>query len=248
MNAEIVRFDELESTNTTLKDHADGPDGLTYVASFQTGGRGQRGNSWESKAGKNLLFSMLLHPRTITPARGFELSMVVSLAIVKALSLHGVEARIKWPNDIYAGGDRKICGILIEHTISGGSIESSIVGVGLNVNQKEFISDAPNPVSMINLLGRETELNAILEDVTREMLEGFKTYEQAPDFDGLLQAYRMALWRGDGAAYRFREAATGEIFEARIGDISADGTLSLVAEGADGAIRNYQFKEVEFLL
>lgn len=248
MKPQIIWRSVLDSTNAALKKQTDAPTGTTIAAEFQEAGRGQRGNSWESEKGKNLLFSTLLRPKTITPERQFELSMVVSLAILDVLRAHGIDAKIKWPNDIYVEGDRKICGILIEHTVSGTSIEASVVGVGLNVNQKIFFSDAPNPISMIGLIGTSTPLQPLLEETVGKILDRFENYEKAPDSETVLSEYRKNLWRGDDRSYPFRDTLSGELFHARIGDIAPDGTLSLLPEGPDSSIRNYSFKEVEFIL
>ncbi|MDE6431375.1 MAG: biotin--[acetyl-CoA-carboxylase] ligase, partial [Duncaniella sp.] len=115
----------------------------------QTAGRGQRGNSWESAPGKNITMSILLRPEGLHPSRQFVISRAVSLAITGVLRRYmpASAVRVKWPNDIYVD-DRKICGILIENVISSASIRQSVVGIGINVNQRRFLSDAPNPVSM----------------------------------------------------------------------------------------------------
>lgn len=247
MKAHIEYLEACTSTNELLSRSESEENGLVICARTQTAGRGQRGNSWEAEPGKNLTFSMLLRPRNIAAARQFELSMLVSLGIVAALGEAGVEARIKWPNDIYAG-DRKLCGILIENSISGGRIERSIAGVGLNVNQTRFLSDAPNPVSIKNITGRDTQLEPLLESVCSKILDELAAYEASPDAGRLKERYRSLLWRGDGVAYPFRDAATGEEFLAAIADVAPDGTLSLRGASDEAPIRHYLFKEVEFLL
>lgn len=234
------------STNTLLASRPDAPHGTVLCAVAQTAGRGQRGNSWEAEPGKNLTFSLVLRPHAIMPAGQFCLSMLVSLGIVRALAGVGVEAKIKWPNDIYAGGDRKLCGILIENTIAGAAIERSIIGIGLNVNQGCFLSDAPNPVSIKNLTGRDTDLHPLLVALCTEIMDELEAYTEVPDPEALGARYRAALWRGDGGRYPFRDTASGEVFRAAIAGVAADGTLSLAPE--DAPVRKYLFKEVEFLL
>ncbi len=238
------------STNTLLASRADAPHATVIVAGEQTAGRGQRGNTWESEAGKNLTFSLLLRPKAIRASRQFELSMLVSLGIVEALADCGIEAWIKWPNDIYAGGDRKICGILIENSISGANIERSVAGIGLNVNQEVFRSDAPNPVSMKNITGREYALEPLLRSVCCKITGLLAAYESHPDAGELSERYRSRLWRGDGELYPFRDVSTGEEFHASLAGVGNDGVLSLLPAGGTGedALRKYLFKEVEFLL
>ena len=119
----IKRFDSLASTNTAIAGDATSlPHGTVYVATAQTAGRGQRGNSWEAEPGQNLTFSILLRPTIIPPAESFAVSMLTSLSIVTVLSEWlKMDVRIKWPNDIYVG-DQKICGILIENTFTSSGI------------------------------------------------------------------------------------------------------------------------------
>lgn len=246
----IKHIASCASTNTELAAMHDAPHGTVVWTGKQTAGRGQRGNSWESEPGKNLTFSLLLRPASIRASRQFELSMLVSLGIVEALGECGVEACIKWPNDIYAGGDRKICGILIENTISGSGIERSVAGIGLNVNQEVFRSDAPNPVSIKNITGTECALEPLLESVCCKITGELAAYESAPDAEALGRRYFGHLWRGDGKTYPFRDILSGEIFRASIAGVGSDGVLSLLPEGSRdaGALRKYLFKEVEFLL
>ena len=145
MKWKIVHIDETESTNQWLKEH--GEDDMVVVADYQTAGRGCGTNTWESERGQNLLFSVLLHPKQVVASRQFHISMAVSVAICEALEQFIGDVSIKWPNDIY-WRDGKLGGILIEHTLQGSGIKDSIIGVGLNVNQRQCTSDAPNPVSL----------------------------------------------------------------------------------------------------
>ncbi len=161
-----ISLPETGSTNTWLKEHADEiPVPAVAVTDHQTSGRGQRGNTWEAEPGKNLTFSMLFKPEGVAPSGQFFISEAVCLGIVDTLRRylpHPETVKVKWPNDVYAG-DRKICGILIEHSLeSASAIRHTIAGIGLNVNQKEFHSSAPNPVSMFNLTGKVTPLRPLL--------------------------------------------------------------------------------------
>ena len=127
----------------------------TVVADFQTAGRGQRGNSWESEYGKNLMFSFVLYPTFLEARKQFLLSQIASLAVKETLDLYIGDVSIKWPNDIY-WKDKKICGMLIENDLMGIHISQSIAGVGININQKEFHSSAPNPISIIQIIAEHT--------------------------------------------------------------------------------------------
>ena len=236
-------LEKTPSTNTWLKENIGSVASMTMVcAKDQTAGRGQRGNSWEAQPGKNLTFSFWFQPEGIRPAEQFVISEAVALAVVFALRRYGIEARVKWPNDIYAG-DRKICGILIENSILPESISSSIVGIGLNVNQKEFLSDAPNPVSMTLLAGEEFSLEEVAYGIGEE-LEKF--LNMINERDELHRLYMSSLWRSEGA-FPYKEAATGRKFFGRIEDVESSGHL-IITDSKSGESRRYAFKEVVFVL
>ena len=153
----LVALDETASTNQYLSQLCNQlqesvAELTTVTAEFQTAGKGQRGNTWEAEEGKNLLFSFVLYPSFLEARRQFILSQIVSLAIKEELSRWSDEITIKWPNDIY-WKDKKICGILIENDLSGHHIRRSIAGIGININQEVFNSDAPNPFSLKQIPG-----------------------------------------------------------------------------------------------
>lgn len=241
MPLNIINPGSCASTNAVLSAMPDAPEGTVVVTNCQTAGRGQRGNSWEAEPGKNLTFSLLLRPG-IAASQQFELSMLVSLAIVEVLDRYiaPLKAKIKWPNDIYVG-DRKICGILIENTLCDAAIERSIAGIGINVNQREFVSDAPNPVSLIHLTDKEHALPPLLVDFCRAILGHKEDYRQEEDATGLKKSYMQALYRYDGLPYPFRRA-DGSIISTSIADVGLDGMLRL----SDGG--RYAFKEIGFII
>lgn len=144
-------FDTLDSTNDEARRRMNDIDNLSVLsAENQTAGRGQRGNTWKSSAGENLMFSVVLKFReqSLQAYDQFAVSEIAALSVVDFLSEYGIVAQIKWPNDIYAG-TRKICGILVENAVRGEWLASSIVGIGLNVNQRNFDVSLPNPTSMV---------------------------------------------------------------------------------------------------
>lgn len=240
----IIQLDETASTNTWLREHP-GTEHATVVATrCQSAGRGQRGNSWESEPGANLTFSILVRCHNIPPSRQMAISRATALAIARWLRRYlpdDKEVAVKWPNDIYVG-DKKICGILIEHVLTCGKIERTVIGAGININQRQFLSDAPNPVSLSQLTGKEYPLEKMLQEVA----EGIISLVEAEDENGgvlTADAYRRNLWRRDGF-HPYRNA--GGDFLARIADIAPDGTISL--ERPDGSISQYAFKEVTAIL
>ena len=148
----IVWLESIDSTNDEVKRNIDILDNLSVIAAYeQTAGRGQRGNIWLTDPAMNLTFSIALKygqmPAGLKALDQFKISEITALSVVELLSGYGIEAKIKWPNDIYVN-DRKICGILIEHSVQGEFLSHSIVGIGLNVNQTAFDPSLPNPTSM----------------------------------------------------------------------------------------------------
>lgn len=238
----IIEIDSTSSTNSWLAENSDCVEAPALVYALeQMAGRGQRGNSWEAEPGKNLTASVLMVPDGVEPWRQFVISEAVALAVCDLLLELGVVTKVKWPNDIYAG-DKKICGILIEHSIMGREITRTIAGIGVNINQEIFRSDAPNPVSVKQLTGKE---NAI-ETVARKLGEKIEARISQIPSGTIHSEFMRNLWRGDGGYYPFYDKLHGEAISARIADIAPDGILTL--QTADGEDRKFAFKEVEFLL
>ena len=231
MNYRMVYLGETDSTNSWLREQG-GEEDMVAWTDYQTAGRGCGTNQWESERGKNLLFSILIHPVEVRPSEQFRISMAISLAIVSALSDYADGWSIKWPNDIY-WHNQKICGILIENRLSYGVIKDCIIGVGLNVNQREFQSDAPNPVSLRQVLGHDVER----EELLYKIMDCFSiAKDNGP-------RYRSMLYRRTGF-HPYRDA-DGD-FEAEIVDVENDGHLLL--KDRTGRERRYAFKEVAFVL
>lgn len=242
------RSDSIGSTNTYLRELGGGDPAYDYevaVADFQTAGRGQKGNAWESEQGKNLLFSILAHPKNIKVREQFYISESIALAVSDSVMAalgpqFAREVSVKWSNDVY-WKEFKMAGILIENTLQGDRILDTVVGVGLDVNQEVFLSDAPNPISLKNITGRDYDRDALLSDI----VERFKGYMelQADKRSDVDKLYRNRLFRREGY-HRFRDAQ-GE-FEACIEGIHPDGCLMLQTTG--GEHRVYEFKQVQFIL
>lgn len=240
----IIELEETASTNTYLRGMTDAPHATVIAARRQSAGRGQRGNTWESEPDANLTFSILVRPAGIPPVKQMAISRAVSLAIVRWLDRYlpdGMEASIKWPNDIYVG-DRKICGILIEHVLTAGRIERTVIGAGININQKAFYSDAPNPVSLTQLTGLTYPLDSMLREVTADIISLVEAEDRAGG-DLTATDYMSRLWRRNGY-HPYRDAA-GD-FTARIADVAPDGTLTLLRP--DNTLSRYAFKEVTAIL
>ena len=249
---------QTNSTNTLLRDaYPDAPHLFTIRTDYQSAGRGQAGNGWESEAGQNLLFSTLLRPDHMPAARQFDLSMAVALALHRTVPITNNRSplTVKWPNDLYYG-DLKLAGILIENILQGACIERSIVGVGLNVNQRTFAS-APNPTSLRLITGQRYDLDALLERFLAEL----ETTLTLPH-DEIKQAYLSVLYRREGFyPYQEREVSVlptnnispaeaerqaKPVFMAEIAGVTDFGELILRTR--DGENRTYHYKQIRYVL
>lgn len=264
----IIEIEETDSTNHFLHDY-DGEEGelmTVAVCRKQTAGRGNGTNTWESEEGKNLTFSVKVHPVGVPANRQYVLLEAMALAVRNVLAAEvesvrswsmledydfmfgrsvasGTDCRgftIKWPNDIY-WDDRKISGTLSECEINSRGVKSCIIGTGININQMQFLSDAPNPISLAQIMRREIPLKHILNAV----LDAFSLYLDRVnngDFESLHKEYMAVLYRRIGS-YGYSDVS-GE-FYARIEEVRPDGRLLLRRD--DGTLSEYEFKEVKFI-
>ena len=230
-------------------------DKTVWAAEFQTAGRGQRGNKWTSAEAQNLMFSILLKPDFIFAKDQFIVSIIVTLGIESYLKKKGVQTKIKWPNDIYSE-DRKICGILIEHGISGQMLSSSVCGIGLNINQKEFPKDLPNPTSLMLELERNGKENlpafSLTDELEELVAEIYTFYDKARDeflrtgkYDSLYSQYLDRLYRKD-EFHRFVETEGNKEVEAKI--VGLSDTACIVLEYHDGSRKSFAFKEISYII
>ncbi len=239
---EVITLDTVDSTNSYAAAHAGSlTHGDIVMARGQTAGRGQRGNSWEAEPGLNLTLSVMLRPEATEAACQFDISSAVALGVVEMLSplLPGMEVLIKWPNDIYVA-DRKIAGILIENSLSGRYIARSIAGIGVNINQREFRSDAPNPVSVWQLTGHTHPLGPLAATLGAAIMRMLEL-----PVDELRSLYASRMWRREGY-HPYRDNLRGDDFMGRITGIAPTGHITI--EDTAGHSRTFAFKEVTALL
>ena len=241
-----IKVSQTASTNTYLSRLAATlPGGTVIYTPCQTAGRGQKGNSWESEDGKNLTFSLLLKRPPVKARDQFCLSEAAALAVVETLSAEaGDRFTVKWPNDVY-WQDKKICGMLIENSLNGTDIATCIIGIGINVNQQRFLSDAPNPVSLINITGRAHDLESLLKRVCSRIEQSVGALADENARRDQHDRYMAAMYRNDGAMHPFEDAA-GNRFMATVAAIAPNGTLTLKHE--DGSRHDYLFKEVRHII
>lgn len=248
-NGENTPDENASNKKVGLNDKSTGKVQLV-TTDYQTHGHGQVNTVWESARGENLLFSFLFRPQHITAGEQFFLSEIACLAVAHTLDAYTEGISVKWPNDVYHH-DRKICGMLLRHTLSGAQISATLVGIGLNLNQKQFLGDAPNPVSLRQIIGRPVDR----EEVLCRFAHHFDRLLRAvipPDPDERLaqrqrlhREYLRRLYHRDGA-HDYVDAASGETFSAHIVDIAPTGQLTL--RTTDGRLRHYHFKEVRFVV
>ena len=233
---EIIHLTNITSTNDyllSLKSQED----IVAVSDYQTRGKGMGTNRWESEPGKNLLFSILIHPTWIPVNQQYLLSMAEAVALCDTLREVTDDITIKWPNDIY-WKDKKISGTRIDVNLSGGILADMVIGTGINVNQAEFLSDAPNPVSLKQITGREHDREALLNDI----LKRFQPLQQMLKDGGteeIVRLYHERLYRKEGM-HGYKDA--NGTFMAAIDYVEPSGILHLTLE--DGTKREYMFKEV----
>ncbi|MCL1932272.1 MAG: biotin--[acetyl-CoA-carboxylase] ligase [Candidatus Azobacteroides sp.] len=239
----IIPIEKVTSTNDYLKELAHKEvleEGTVVVTANQTEGKGQRGNVWESEAGKNITCSILLYPSFLQIQRYFLLSEVIGLGVKETLDAYVAGITVKWPNDVYYD-ERKIAGILIENELVGNEYKLSVAGIGININQERFLSKAPRPVSLKQITGRDYDTESILLELIQNILYRYERLKEG-DTENLIRMYHDALYRRTGF-HRYK--ADEEIFYARMDRVSDDGFLHLVTE--ENEERSYAFKNVRFL-
>lgn len=239
---EIIRLDNTASTNDfALELHTD--TNVCVMSDYQSKGKGMGTNTWESEAGKNLLFSILVHPTWLDVRNQFLLSMTHAIALREVLAQYVTVSElltIKWPNDIYYG-DKKISGTRIDANLNGASLQDVVIGTGINVNQKAFYSDAPNPVSLTQITEEEYDRDELLNQI----LASFEKYMTAlfkEEYQYIIELYHKYLYRGTGM-HHYRDK-DGD-FTAEIVSVAPSGILSLRRQ--DGMISKYECKELVFL-
>ena len=235
-------YDTIDSTNSeAYRNISTAPHGTVWAARFQTAGRGQRGNKWESVAGENLMFSIILRPLFLPAEKQFAISQVTALALCDLLDLWGIEATIKWPNDMYVG-DKKVSGILIEHFLSGSKLNASIVGIGLNLNQSRFESDAPNPTSVLLETGErrvpEDALVTLLDLLAIRYDQAVHGYMQEIEEEYCAHLYHVHQWR------RYLRCSDNTEFEGYMMGIDHVGCLRVLLR--NGSEEAFAFKEIRY--
>lgn len=240
---EIITLDATTSTNDYLLSLNTERD-LCVVTDYQLAGRGMGTNVWESERGKNLLFSLLVHPLWLGIQKQYLMSMVQAVSLWEALSDY-VEnptlLTIKWPNDIYYK-DCKLSGTRIDLNLQGMKIQDMVIGTGVNVNQLHFTGTAPNPVSLSQITGLTYSVSDILRNILNVFERNYALLRSGAE-QYIIRCYHEHLYRRVGM-YRYRDK-DGE-FLAEIVNVASNGILTL--KRAEGPLSQYEFKELSIVL
>lgn len=243
---DIIWLENVDSTNEEAKRRISICDNLSVLSALtQTNGKGQRGNSWSSASGMNLLFSIILKydEVNVKACDQFTISQMAALSVTDFLAVHGIQAKIKWPNDIYVD-DKKICGILIENKLCGEWLGSSIIGIGLNINERNFDVNIPNPTSMCIVTGQTYELKQSLEIFMRIFREYYDRYLNITGgYLKIRQMYLSQMWRKDEKHCYLTD---GKEFIGIIRGITDIGQL--IVENEKGEFVEFAFKEISYIL
>jgi BirA family transcriptional regulator, biotin operon repressor / biotin---[acetyl-CoA-carboxylase] ligase len=239
-----IRFKSLDSTNDYCKNlliRQKVPEGTVIWTLDQSKGRGQGSNIWESGTGKNLTFSVILHPRFLQASEQFGISMIIALGVMEFLDEFIGDVTVKWPNDIYAG-NKKIAGILIENYIMENSVTDSIIGVGININQSRFGDHLPNAISLRYLTSRVHDLEICLDKVCNH-IDKWYSFLKKGDKAPILNNYTARLFRlNEKHGYKSSESE----FSGYIRGIDDFGQLKI--EDEKGLVRHFGLQEVKFLI
>lgn len=240
----IIKLDAIGSTNVYLKNllaNLKLENFTVVVAENQTAGKGQRGSLWVSEPSSNLTFSVLVKDLLIGIESIYDLNVAVSLSVFNAIKNLGVEGlTIKWPNDILAD-NKKVGGILIENIIKSNGEIFSVVGIGINVNQKKF-EGLSQATSLFNSLGRELDKEVLMNEVLKQLICYFSSLRNGGK-DKIWKEYHANLYRlGVPSAF---ELMSGDRFMGIIQKVGQQGALVVLSE--DGGIQEYYIKEIKLL-
>jgi BirA family biotin operon repressor/biotin-[acetyl-CoA-carboxylase] ligase len=241
-NFQIIKLSDIDSTNSyaleLLKEN-NVVAGTVFLSDFQSKGKGQKGNLWQSESGKNLLFSVLIKPSVMIDNQ-FLISQCVALGVKKYLdSLAVGKVEVKWPNDILIN-QRKVAGILIENLIEGKTISNSIIGIGLNMNQTEF-EDFDRPAISVKMAIQE---NLNLEEELKEVLNCLKNvfHEYKMYGKSFIKTHYLEVLYGYNQPVMLEDNQGP--FKGKIADISNSGILQV---WRNGKLCSYDLKEIKFI-
>jgi len=235
-------FSQLDSTNVEAKriiDKGEAKHGMLITADYQTQGRGQFGRAWHSDQAQNTMMSLIIQPDHLLIKDQYALNLMASLGVSDVIRDYGLNAKVKWPNDIYVS-DKKICGILIQNYLQGSHIQHAVIGIGLNTNQLSWPEDVPNPTSLAIELDQQLSINDLVDQVAKSIMKRYSL------IDGQAQALRDDY---HSIFYRKGEITSfdldGQMISGEIQGIDEHGRL-LVKHGEELAA--YQHGEISMVI
>lgn len=240
-----IFLEEITSTNTYAMDmiaKTNPPEGTCIYTAYQSAGRGQIGRFWHSSAGKNLLISYILYPKMLLATDQFFLNIISGLAVMDVVATFHSNVKIKWPNDIYVG-DRKIAGILVQNILRGSHIKATVIGIGLNVNEDNFPSYIPNPIS----ISQCTLLQHHLDDIRQLLsskLEFYYLKMKSGHLDWLKSFYIEVMYRRNEHSQFIAE--NGQQFFGAIQGINSHGKLLIKLDNQE--IMAFGFREISYVI
>jgi BirA family biotin operon repressor/biotin-[acetyl-CoA-carboxylase] ligase len=239
----FIELSEVDSTNNyamAMVQNADAQHGFTCFAHLQTAGKGQRGKTWTSNAGENVMMSVVLNTSLLQVSQQFQLNTAIALAVTDVFETFALsDTYVKWPNDIY-WRDRKAGGILIENIIKGQEWQWAIAGIGININQTAFNLMQKTPVSLKQITGKTYDTINIAKLICKKIEERFVMLIDGK-YDALLQLYNERLFKRNQQVKLKKEQV---IFTCSIKEVTPFGELIV-----EGAMKdNFSFGEVEWLL
>ena len=245
MQFRIIDFEVLDSTNDYVKkllNTSDLEEAFIVRAQYQTKGKGQADKTWSSSKGENFLFSLLLKPKFLMPDEAFLISQTLALSITDFLETYidNKRIRIKWPNDIYVD-DGKIAGILIQNDIST-HIVNTVAGIGININQLNFPSPIPNPVSLVHFTQKKHDLHLLFEELLASVEKNYN-FLKSGAYDEIRRTYNQKLYRLNKTAF-FKDAEA-LVFKGKLKAVDDDGQLIIETEGG---LRTFSHGELMFVV
>lgn len=238
-NYNLYFVEEIDSTNKYLKKHYDSIPSNTYLyTSFQTNGSGRMGRNWESEKGKNIMMSLLIKDH-LEKCNIDLVTLMVSVAIHKVLSNYLDNIYIKWPNDILCN-HKKLCGILCE-AISSDKVLALVIGIGINVNQKEFSKDISDIcTSIVNETGKSLEVPSLIDEVIKTIQDEINTFYINPLY--FMDYYKQHLY---GLNQIVSYTSSNQLEQGEIIGISDNG--SIIIKTSNGSTVNKRSGEIKII-
>lgn len=241
-----IRLDGVDSTNNYAAEmlrQVGTPEGTLITANYQSAGRGQRSNVWQSEAGKNILCTYILKPTWLGIERQFSLNKAVALAVQRTIQTFCApnSVWIKWPNDVLVNNS-KVAGILIENTLSGGQIVSSLAGIGMNVNQLHMSVEGRNVCSIADVLKQAVSLEAVQDELSSQLEAVYFRLRNGND-KAINHEFAEVLYkRGERCVFETKEGLRNYT----VCDVSEQGQL--VVEDLEGNVVQFQHGEVHMVM